>query len=196
MKNGRKFISLSEGRRGATIFSFLVHRARRDLQFSNIFYVEFFAAAAYAGATIYLLRSAEATLTAAIACSALVTFFALLHVAKIYSIVELEQRGGDAREFVGSERLVTTGVYAYSRNPVYLISIVQSLVWSILLIFLSATHPHAWIGYALAPTLLYAHYWGIDRLIIPFEEEALRHKHPQEFAAYCTRVRRWLGRKD
>ena len=72
---------------------------------------------------------------------ALVVAYAALHMLKIGLVWYLERSGGDAREFVGSDHLVTGGFYAYSRNPVYLLSLFQSFVWSLILICLAAGHP-------------------------------------------------------
>lgn len=188
-------MSLSEGRGRSALLNFLADRVRRDLQFSNIFRVDFAAALAYTAATLYLLARNDLFPHAAPVLLALVAAYAVLHVVKILLVIYLERRGGDAREFVGSERLVTSGVYAFSRNPVYVLSLVQSFVWSLILVCLGAGHANAWLAHALALTLLYAHYWGMDRLIVPHEEAALRRKHPEEFAAYCARVRRWFGRR-
>lgn len=188
-------MSVFQGDAHSNWLSFMAERFRRDLQFSNIFKVDFVASAGYTIATIYLLRQHDTSFHAAPLLMPLAFAYAALHVLKIMLVIYLERQGGDAREFVGSEQLVTTGFYAYSRNPVYVMSIAQSVVWSLFLVCLGAGQRDAFIAYALAPLLLYAHYWGIDRLIIPNEEAALAKKHPDAFAAYCARVRRWLGRR-
>ncbi len=121
--------------------------------------------------------------------------YAILFVLKILLVVDLERRGGDAREFVGSETLVTEGFYAYSQNPVYVVTLLQSLAWSLGLFGLALADYPSGLSFAAASALLYAHYWAIDRLVVPHEEAALRAKHPDAFAAYCARVNRWLGRR-
>ena len=137
-------MSLSEGRGRSALLNFLADRVRRDLQFSNIFRVDFAAALAYTAATLYLLARNDLFPHAAPVLLALVAAYAVLHVVKILLVIYLERRGGDAREFVGSERLVTSGVYAFSRNPVYVLSLVQSFVWSLILVCLGAGHANAW----------------------------------------------------
>jgi protein-S-isoprenylcysteine O-methyltransferase Ste14 len=108
-------------------------------------------------------------------------------------ILFLERKGGDAREFVESDRLVTEGVYKYSRNPVYLISIAQSVIWSLMLLRGAlATQPEP-VSIAVALIVPVIHFLCIDRWIIPREEAALRRAHPQTFADYSKRVNRWLG---
>jgi protein-S-isoprenylcysteine O-methyltransferase Ste14 len=179
----------------ATTLALLAGRIRRDLQFSNIFLVDLTASLAYALATLLIISQGDLAPKGELALIWFGVAYLGLHAAKILLVIYLERQGGDAREFVGSERLVTSGFYAFSRNPVYLLSLAQSLIWSLALIFGSAGGHAAWVAYYLAPLLLYAHYWGMDRLIIPNEEAALRLKHPVEFGAYCARVRRWLGRR-
>jgi protein-S-isoprenylcysteine O-methyltransferase Ste14 len=189
-------MSLSFNNERISLVAFLADRARRDLQFSRIFLVDFAASAAYAATTLLLLGVADPTESGARALIFAAMGYALLFVLKIALVIYLEMRGGDAREFVGSERLVTDGVYAYPRNPVYVMSLLQSLVWSLGLVGLGMDgRPCAILALIAAPALLYGHYWGMDVLIIPNEEAALRARHPQEFAAYCAKVNRWLGRK-
>lgn len=187
-------MSLSVDNKRASILGFVAQRFRQDLQFSRIFLVDFVACAAYAAMTLLLLGLADPTLQGARALIFAGLGWIVFFVLKILLVVYLEKRGGDAREFVGSETLVTSGVYAFSRNPVYVMSLLQSLCWSLGLVGLGlGGHPYAWLACLAAPALLYGHYWGMDRLIVPNEEAALRAKHPEEFAAYCARVNRWFG---
>lgn len=188
-------MSVSEDRGRPGAWAFLRDRVRRDLQFSNIFLVDFCVAAAYAIATLFFSARNTVDIPQAREIALLVLAYIALHIGKILLIVHLEKQGGDARQFVGSDQLVTGGVYALSRNPVYLISLVQSAIWSLGLVVLTAQGGDQWLAIALGFALLYAHYWGQDRLIIPNEEAALLQRHPQAFPAYCARVNRWFGRK-
>ncbi len=188
-------MSLSEGPWRSTVLSFFMQRVKRDLQFSNIFLVDFVVSLVYAGATVAFLNRDALSARWATAAMILAIAYAALHIGKIMLIIELERRGGDARQFVGSEQLVTSGVYAWSRNPVYLISLLQSALWSLGLVFLCVEGRDFSWAIAVATLLLYAHYWGQDRLIIPNEEAALMKRHPVDFPAYCARVQRWFGRK-
>lgn len=183
--------AISPGGRRNLLTSF-VARARRDLQFSRIFCVDFIIALLYASATIYYLVVSTFPSQLDAALLALAGSYFVVHMAKIWLIVDLERRGGDAREFVGSDRLVTSGVYAVSRNPVYVLSLAQSFLWSLIIVGLGS-RTQSVMPPIVAAALLYAHYWGMDRLIIPNEEAALRARHPQVFADYCKRVRRWFG---
>jgi protein-S-isoprenylcysteine O-methyltransferase Ste14 len=171
-------------------------RIQRDLQFSGIFTCDFLASLAHVGAAIYLLEVRRLPPHVLVEMCALVAIFLLLHATKIAMVLYLEKQGGDAREFVGSDRLVTEGVYRFSRNPAYLISILQSVVWSLMLLrgaLAAQPEPVSIIVALIVPVL---HFMCIDRWIIPKEEAALRRAHPQTFADYAKRVNRWIGRRS
>lgn len=80
----------------------------------------------------------------------------------------------------GSEHLVKTGPFAYSRNPIYVgnllilggIGLLLGSIWHVALV--------APLGIA------------IGRLAIFREEEHLAANFPQEWAAYSSAVRRWV----
>ena len=77
-------------------------------------------------------------------------------------------------------RLVKTGLYKISRNPMYL---------GVLLLLLG------WAAYlqnilSFAPPLLFV--VSMTLLQIKPEEKALRAKFGTEYEAYCHRVRRWI----
>ena len=78
------------------------------------------------------------------------------------------------------DQLVTTGVFAFSRNPMYVavgcVLLGQFLVFPnwVLLVYLAAGM------------------WLFHRQVLR-EEEFLRKQYGQEYAAYCHRVRRYLG---
>jgi protein-S-isoprenylcysteine O-methyltransferase Ste14 len=120
---------------------------------------------------------------------------ALCYAGKVYIIGFLNQRGGDARTYVISSGLVTTGLYAYSRNPTYLLTFVQCLIWSALLILLQVGAPLAPVTLALSILLPAFFFLLTDRVIIEREDSALSAAHPEAFAAYSQSVRRWFGRK-
>ena len=79
--------------------------------------------------------------------------------------------------------LVTSGVYAWTRNPMYLGLSVLLLGWAISLGTL--------IPLALAP--LYVPL--ILHVQIRPEEHALRARFGEDYVRYCARVNRWLGRR-
>jgi protein-S-isoprenylcysteine O-methyltransferase Ste14 len=76
--------------------------------------------------------------------------------------------------------LVTTGVFAISRNPVYLGMLLVMLGLGVAL-----SSPAALLTSVLL--VLY-----LDRLQIAPEERALSHKLGQEYVDYQARVRRWI----
>ncbi len=77
-------------------------------------------------------------------------------------------------------RLVTRGVFAWSRNPIYLGDLMilagLSLIWQ------------SWIGLALVPVLGRV----LARRFIEDEEARLRRMFGAEAEAWMGRVRRWL----
>jgi protein-S-isoprenylcysteine O-methyltransferase Ste14 len=76
--------------------------------------------------------------------------------------------------------LVTSGIYKYTRNPMYLGLVLVLLGWAVFLSNLAAL--------ALLPAfVLY-----IDRFQITPEEHALACLFPHAYPAYRARVRRWI----
>jgi protein-S-isoprenylcysteine O-methyltransferase Ste14 len=119
---------------------------------------------------------------------------ALCYFGKVFIIGFLNRKGGDARDYVISSDLVTTGLYAYSRNPTYALTLVQYLLWTALLVFLQAFAPICPIVLALSLLLPALFFVAMDR-VIDREDAALSAKHPEVFAAYEKEVGRWFGRK-
>jgi protein-S-isoprenylcysteine O-methyltransferase Ste14 len=76
--------------------------------------------------------------------------------------------------------LVTTGVFAYSRNPIYLGDLLLLAAWAM------------WLGNAASLSLLAAFVAWITLTQIRAEEAALRARFGADFDDYCRRVRRWL----
>ncbi|WP_210307157.1 methyltransferase family protein [Paenochrobactrum gallinarii] len=76
--------------------------------------------------------------------------------------------------------LVTTGIYRYSRNPMYVGFALFLLAFAVLL-----SSPGALLG--VLGFVLY-----IDRFQILPEEQALNVLFGADFTNYCTQVRRWL----
>jgi protein-S-isoprenylcysteine O-methyltransferase Ste14 len=118
----------------------------------------------------------------------------LCYAGKVLVIAHLDKAGGDARTYVKSSALVTDGPYAYSRNPTYLLAMVQFLLWSALAFYLQAFAP--WRPTMLAAAILLPALFFLvnDRVVMPTEEAMLRRLHPEAFDAYAKRVRRWIGR--
>ena len=76
--------------------------------------------------------------------------------------------------------LVTTGIYRYTRNPMYVAVALALLGWSLFL------------GHLLAPLGAVVFVAWMDRRQIPAEEHALRGLFGASFDRYCGEVRRWL----
>lgn len=79
-----------------------------------------------------------------------------------------------------AEKLVTTGLYRFSRNPMYLALALSLLGETLLLANLAAFSAPAL--FILAITLLQ---------ILP-EEQALRKNFGDQYLAYCRKTRRWI----
>lgn len=77
------------------------------------------------------------------------------------------------------ERLVTTGPFAYSRNPMYLGHI-------IFLLGLTLSLQSALAAIIMIVTAL----WFQPR--VRRDEKRLTERFGQEYAEYCARVRRWI----
>ncbi len=79
-------------------------------------------------------------------------------------------------------RIVDSGVFSLSRNPLYL-GIAVGLAGA------SLTFNNLWILLMLLPAVIACHY-----ILIAPEERYLRQKFGNEYLNYAGRVRRWLGR--
>jgi len=77
-------------------------------------------------------------------------------------------------------RFVSSGVYRFSRNPIYLGDLLLLLAWA----------TYLWSPLALALTPLFVLY--IDRFQIGPEERVLGDVFDARYTEYTTRVRRWL----
>jgi protein-S-isoprenylcysteine O-methyltransferase Ste14 len=79
-----------------------------------------------------------------------------------------------------SSRLITSGPYRFSRNPMYV-----SLIFAYLgeAGFLS----HAWPIIVFPLVVAY-----VDRIVIPLEEKILLDDFKTEYENYCSSVRRWF----
>tara|TARA_Y100001970_G_C14094881_1_gene782078 strand:- start:563 stop:1021 length:459 start_codon:yes stop_codon:yes gene_type:complete len=79
-----------------------------------------------------------------------------------------------------SKRLIKTGIFAYSRNPIYI-----SFVLFHFSMFLTFEN----VVYFLTSLGLF--FW-INNFVIPVEEEYLKSKFGNEFNRYSLAVKRWL----
>lgn len=76
--------------------------------------------------------------------------------------------------------LVTTGLFGFSRNPIYLGDL-------LLLIAL-----FVWLGNAINIVFLPLFVWFINRFQIEAEERALNQLFGDTYLDYCKKVRRWI----
>ena len=76
--------------------------------------------------------------------------------------------------------LITGGVFAFTRNPIYVIDALLLLAWAI------------WLGQWLNLLMPLVFAWYCTRYQIIPEELMLREKFPEAYADYSSRVRRWL----
>ncbi len=79
-----------------------------------------------------------------------------------------------------ASRVVRTGIYGFSRNPMYLGFSVGLLGWAV-----GLGHPLAFLG----PPAFIAY---MTRFQIQPEERALRVKFGAEYEAYLSEIRRWI----
>lgn len=75
--------------------------------------------------------------------------------------------------------LITSGPYAFSRNPMY-------LAWFLLYLGVSIAASSLWLLASLPIVVLYTHFFDILR-----EEDLLAARFGQEFRAYCRKVPRY-----
>lgn len=163
-------------------------------RFAPTFVIDLIFSSAYAILFIQLWAHVTLTISACAIAGGIEYALALCYVGKVLIIASLNQRGGDARTYVISSGLVTHGLYAYSRNPTYLLTLIQCGVWSTLLGFLQAFAPFEPLLVALSILLPILFFLVTDR-VITREDAALRAAHPQAFDDYSKKVGRWLGRK-
>ena len=101
-------------------------------------------------------------------------------VLMLLAVAEMRRRKTTVIPHKEADALVTTGVFARSRNPIYL---GDALVLAGL-----ALRWDAPVALMLVPLFMAT---LIQRFIIP-EENRLRRKFHADFARYCEKTRRWL----
>lgn len=119
-----------------------------------------------------------ASSTVAFWAGAIIVAFALGSV--IWAIATLHGSGSNVPTNRPTTTIVRTGPYAFSRNPIYLGSM-------LFLTGLSLADDNAWFLIALAPFALVIRFGVIAR-----EEAYLERKFGDVYSAYRSRVRRWL----
>jgi len=79
-----------------------------------------------------------------------------------------------------SKALVTTGMYRYTRNPMYLGMLLLLIGWV------------AWIGNPLGLIMLFVFVWYLTQFQIKPEEQILAELFGDPYIEYMRQVRRWL----
>lgn len=98
----------------------------------------------------------------------------------IWAIVGFSRHRTTAVPHQTPERLITSGAFAVSRNPIYLgdvMVLVGAVLWS-----------GIWAGAMLIPVFV----WILRRRFIAPEELRLKENFPDEFAHYAAKTRRWV----
>lgn len=86
----------------------------------------------------------------------------------------------DPRKPVKSSKLVTKGIFAYTRNPMYLALLLVLLAFGLKL------------GNAFNTLVAVGFMTYMNRFQIAPEEKALLQKFGKEYRQYCVKVRRWF----
>jgi protein-S-isoprenylcysteine O-methyltransferase Ste14 len=109
-------------------------------------------------------------------------FFCLSAVVALPAIKAFRTAGTtvDPRYPDKASRLVISGIYRYTRNPMYLGLLLLLIAWAF---FLSNL-----LGFACLPVFVL----GMNRLQIQVEEQAMEAQFGDEYLAYQQRVRRWI----
>lgn len=98
----------------------------------------------------------------------------------VLAIYEMRKHKTTPIPHMEADALVSTGIFAYSRNPIYLGDLIVllglSLRWGSL------------IGILLIPAL----YWILKTNFIVPEEDRLKARFGSKFVDYCVNTRRWL----
>ncbi|HHF7318970.1 TPA: isoprenylcysteine carboxylmethyltransferase family protein [Haemophilus influenzae] len=84
------------------------------------------------------------------------------------------------RDFKGTTKLVSTGIFRFSRNPMYLSLLLMLIAWVL------------WLGNSLAWLDIIVFVLAINQFQIAKEEAYLENKFGDEYRRYKQKVRRWL----
>ncbi len=154
-----------------------------------------FSALALAGVTPVWKQALQHGPVVAIPSFTLLAAILACYFGKTLTIGHLDGKGGDARTYVKSGALVTTGPYGWSRHPTYAVAMLQFLLWSALGAYVQAFAPWSPLLLAAIVGAPLGFFLVNDLMVMPTEEAMLRRLHPEEFDAYAARVHRWFGRR-
>jgi protein-S-isoprenylcysteine O-methyltransferase Ste14 len=165
-----------------------------EIEFSPSFICDLVVSTAYLLVTTYLYLASRFTAPSTEAMIFIAVIVLEAQAVKVALMFSLVRRGGDAGTRQ-SHVLVTDGIYGYSRNPAYLVTIVQNVLWSLLLMMTIIGHSANVVTLAVILVLPLAHFLVLDR-VIRQEEADLARWHPAAFAGYAASVNRWIGRRQ
>jgi protein-S-isoprenylcysteine O-methyltransferase Ste14 len=86
----------------------------------------------------------------------------------------------DPMDLSKTKKLVTGGVYNYSRNPMYLAMLLFLLAWGL------------WLGNVFNTLFAAGYVAYMNRFQIGYEEKALSAKFGKPYTQYLIKVRRWF----
>lgn len=109
-----------------------------------------------------------------------ILFFGVLIVVQAIFAVKLASTTMNPLEPQKTSFLVTSGIYRFSRNPMYLGFLVSLLAWAV------------WLSNIVAFLLLPAFVLFMNRFQIVPEERILLQKFGGEFEQYMKSARRWI----
>jgi protein-S-isoprenylcysteine O-methyltransferase Ste14 len=101
----------------------------------------------------------------------------------LWAMLEMRRRRANILPHRAATALVTTGPFAWSRNPIYLAN-------GLLLLGLGGLFDNAWL-FVAAPVAAFA----TDRVAIRREERHLAALFGAAWSAYAISVSRWFGRR-
>ena len=165
-----------------------------QIEFSPSFISDLAISLAYVLVTSYFFVASAHTAPSTAAVILIAVIVLAAQATKVALMLSLAWRGGDAGS-KPSHMLVTDGVYGVSRNPAYLITIVQNVLWSLFLLLVISRAQSGVIQLGVIAALPVIHFLILDRVVIRQEEANLSHWHPAAYAAYAGAVKRWIGRR-
>lgn len=104
-----------------------------------------------------------------------------LGIVLLFSAVSAMRRAGTSpNPSQPTKAMVTTGVFGYTRNPIY-------LGFTLICLGIAIAANNVWVLLPLVVALVF-----MTRMVIPREEHYLGQKFGSAYTDYVARVRRWL----
>ena len=98
----------------------------------------------------------------------------------LYCVRTFKRKDVDVKPWKATSRLITTGIYRLSRNPIY-------LSFALVNLGIAFAADSLWIMLMTIPFIAV-----MDRYVIAKEERYLEHKVRAEYRAYQAQTRRWI----